>query len=240
MEIAKLSGNINKFNELNNMSKTIKTEINRNPELITVFAKVFTDYEENNQQDDFIDNDKQQNFTTPRIDQINENQIIQKTNDVSKFNTLLKNTMNSILNSQKPLDEVNLLLDMTDGQAAENFISSKSDTELPKKSDEVNIELGCSKDFSLYGITDIFDIAAFQRSGNYRTSAPKNLAPINLPKNKKQSKSKTKTKSGLSTLAIIREESRFRSNSKSLKDSQNSKLRKNCSSMPNLNLKKKL
>ena len=43
MDNAKLSGNINKFNELNYLSKSIDTEIHRNPEIIPIFAKAIVE-----------------------------------------------------------------------------------------------------------------------------------------------------------------------------------------------------
>ena len=141
-------------------------------------------------------------------------------------NDIIKNT---IMNQNKPLEKVNMLFSMAQGKSADHFISSKSYTEVNHKAHST---YNAHQAFTL-GLVDIFDVAAFQKSENYRAPAKKiiNLNPIKIPeKKKKVNEKKLKRKTGLSTLAIIREESKI-ANSKKLKNASKHATIKKQSSM---------
>jgi hypothetical protein len=222
MENAKLNGQVNKYNELNYLSKSLKMEVHRNPEIIPIFAKALIEHDKSNDNGpdiklSFDDQTNQIEFETidTLVKQNNEIQATQRiTREDTQLNSFIKNTMNSIMNRNKTLGEVNSLLELTHGQAADHFIASKSDAELNKNSNEVKMASTSDSNLcgtslettshSLNGITDLFHIAAYQQSGNYRSPA-KYVPPIT----KITSVKKQKIKTGLSSLAIIREESRL-------------------------------
>lgn len=217
MSMAKLNGQVNKYNELNSLSKYLSSEVYRNPKIIPVLAKALIEHEgiyshSSNVEFQIIDS-----IVKPD-DQITNTQKNNFNNIYSDATLILKNTMASIIENNKSLGQVNSLLEMTNGQIADHFIASKSDAEL--KQSIQNLENGknnvdaCAYNSQdhfaiLNGISDIFQIAAYQQSGSYRTPAK-----IIMPKPKLKPKKKQKPKTGLSTLAIIREESRLTGNSK--------------------------
>ena len=225
MDVAKLSGNITKFNKLNQLSKSIDLEIHRNPEIMPIFAKAFinNNHEIESKSLDSKNNlNEIQTFNSP-AEENNKNIEAIKEDELNNF---FKNT---IMNQNKPLEKVNMLFSMAQGKSADHFISSKSYTEVNHKAHST---YNAHQAFTL-GLVDIFDVAAFQKSENYRAPAKKiiNLNPIKIPeKKKKVNEKKLKRKTGLSTLAIIREESKI-ANSKKLKNASKHATIKKQSSM---------
>jgi hypothetical protein len=214
MNIAKLSGNINKFNELNHLSRSIDTEIHRNPEIIPIFAKVIVE----NDNDMKVKDIEYSSNTNSRLNESHDSVSFVEQNVPEDNDNLFDFFKKTIKNKPfKPLEKVNQLLEMAHGKAPDRFIASESFTE--------NINEGNSVGYANHnsfssGIVDLFDVAAFQQSLNYRSPAkkPLNYIPINFTE-KKHTEKKKKAKTGLSTLAIIREESKLANSKKPPKTS---------------------
>jgi hypothetical protein len=219
MNIAKLSGNINKFNELNHLSRSIDTEIHRNPEIIPIFAKAIVE----NDNDMKVKDIEYTSYTNSRLNESRDSvsfveqnvnfQNVPEDNDnlIDFFKKTIKNK------PLKPLEKVNQLLEMAHGKAPDRFIASESFSENINEGNSVRY---ANQNSFSSGIVDIFDVAAFQQSLNYRSTAkkPLNYIPINFTE-KKHTEKKKKAKTGLSTLAIIREESKLANSKKPPKTS---------------------
>lgn len=145
---------------------------------------------------------------------------------ITDINSVLKQTMNKLLKKQaNELPQFNSLLEMTNGQTVDHFVGSKSDGD--SNGTEPSASVGSNSNYHSNNhshhsstshsgdISAIFLAAALQKTGNYRAAA-KYVEP---PPPKEKPPPKPKPKTGLSSLAIIREESRVSTVSKRSKTS---------------------
>ena len=134
--------------------------------------------------------------------------------DLSDINSILKQTMNNIIKKRASVSpQVNSLLEMTNNQqTVDHFCSSKSEAEESGQSSSMNSSnqnqsrMSSVSDTRSSGqLSQMFYAAALQQTGNFRSAAK---LVEQKPKPEKILQVKPKVKTGLSTLAIIREESR--------------------------------
>lgn len=218
---AKRNGKLGKFNELNDISKSINFEIKRNPHYLPIIANILMDNESklrssfNASTQNRLRNSLLGEYDTTTASTSGNLWI--DMNSVMKSRRESQNLFNdSLTYSNNSFNNLNYLIDnMKNGRIVDSYISSKSEKDLLNATATTNTNN--YKNSSL--IHDLFKVSTIQHTDNYRQSKvvkpPLRLEPIKAAKDKEQQqqqqqlnklKSSTTNKSQISSLAIIREE----------------------------------
>ena len=113
------------------------------------------------------------------------------------------------------ISKMNSLLEMTSNQSAvETFVGSKTETDTSMGG--ISMAGKTFDRMSSVELSNMFHAASLQKTANFRQTV-KYMEPLFIPR--EITSNKSKNKSGLSTLALIREESKKKSSKKVKKSS---------------------
>ncbi len=134
-------------------------------------------------------------------------------NVLANINSILKQKVKDFRRDSDNISKMNSLLEMTSNQSAvETFVSSKTETDTSVGG--ITMPVKTFDRLTSVELSNMFLAASLQKTANFRQTV-KYVEPIFFPR---EIVSKPKAKSGLSTLALIREESK-KKNSKKVKKS---------------------
>ena len=209
IKLIKSANSPNKFNTSFQSTSRARTSTNRAQLNGSVFSSSSSS---TNSQSSSINS--QQTSSSNVNSSIKDNSFTQQTqqstpNVLANINSILKQKVKDFRRDSDNVSKMNSLLEMTSNQSAvETFVSSKTETDTSMGG--LSMAGKTFDRLSSVELANMFHAASLQKTANFRKTV-KCLEPVFLPR---EITSKPKGKSGMSTLALIREESKKKSSNK--------------------------